>query len=186
MPMSWAPSRNVVMILVLTALAGCSSTGGNVGPTHSETSAMPTQATMQPVQSPLSGQWVAVMAPTGSVCADLSNAKWTLVSVASLTVAVGQELAVALIVPEGDVSSVFPWAAPSASDPAVLQDQDTVCPGPMPREPFRTFVFRAVKPGTAKVRAALAPEWASPSPCRWASGCPVLEPFLLDVTVPES
>jgi hypothetical protein len=184
MSIAWARLGTALLALVVGALAGCSPSGGDIGPTVEDGLAMPTQGAIEPSQSPLSGQWVSVIAPTGSVCVDLRDAQWTALAAAALTVAVGQDLAVALVVPQEDVSSVFPWDAPETSDPEVLRGQDTVCPGPMPHEPIRTFLFRAVKPGTAEVRAALAPDWAPPSWCQLGTRCPVLEPLTLDVTVP--
>jgi hypothetical protein len=65
------------------------------------------------------------------------------------------------VYPEQTPSS-FPYLTPTSSMPKVLV-RTPLCPssGPASTLPVRTWAFRAARPGTAKLIAALAPAWRS-------------------------
>ncbi len=126
---------------------------------------------------------VAVVVPGGASCVDLGTAAWSPITAVATELTVGEEVGFALVVPESDVTDVFPWQPAQSSDTAVLVSDHPCADTPaLSTLPVRYALFRAVAAGDATVSAALAPNWSPPSWCG-SQSCTPLAPVTLTVVV---
>lgn len=107
---------------------------------------------------------------------------------ATLTVRLGSVVYVELVEAEEYLSwsagtkpppRVFPWAVARSSDPRVLQ-RVVLCPSRgISTLPVVVYAFRALRPGTARLIAPVAPAWKRAKPARRRG----LHPYHATVTV---
>jgi hypothetical protein len=159
-----APNRIIAVGLIALASAVVSACAVEVNPADQ-------------TQLPAS---VAVVRPPGSGCVDLAGVKWSSPAASGVTIPVGQDVAVALVVPEAVDSGVFPWEALTSDQPAVLTPDTPCAAAPaMASLQVRYMVFRAVGPGTAQIKAAVSSDWRPPSEC--SASCPAVRPISMTV-----
>ena len=158
-----------VALLGAVALAACGQASGG-SPSAPTPAASPIQA------------FVAVVQPAGSACVEVGDPQVSWITAETSQMKVGQDLAVSLVVPEVDVTDVFPWQSPRSSDPGILVSAAPCSDAPAVSSlPVKYFLFRAVAAGTATISALLTPAW-SPLPCQ-SGVCTPLAPLTITVVV---